>query len=57
MTYRYILQRKQKENKERKDGGRKTKRCLQRKQTAATVENRPRLLSWVGVLEETKLHL
>ena len=43
-------------NKEKKERW-KTKRCLQRNQTVATVDNRPRLLAGEGVLEETKLRL
>ena len=37
-------------NKEKKERW-KTKRCLQRNQTVATVDNRPRLLAGEGVLE------
>ena len=48
MKYGYIPKRKQKEK-------RKTQRCLQR--NLATVGKRPTLLTWEGVLEETKLRL
>ena len=43
---------RKKGNKEKK-GRRKKKRCLQRKQTVATVGKGLRLLAWEGVLEET----
>ena len=49
--------RTQQEGKERKEKKRMTKRCLHREQTVATVRKRPRLLTWEGVLEETKLRL
>ena len=47
------------EKTKRKEGKKKreTKCCLQREQTVATVGNRSRLLTWEGVLEETKLRL
>ena len=39
------------EERKKKKEERKTKRCLQRKETVAPVGKRPRLLTWEGVWE------
>ena len=57
MTYGYLHNRNRKKGEREMKEERKTKRCLQREQTVATAGNRPRILTWEGVLEETRLHL
>ena len=52
----YPRENRKKGNREKKEE-RKTKRCLHREQTVATGGNRPSLLTWEGVLEETTRRL